>query len=77
MERLPDFTAEQIKKIAESDAGMQLFTLLQQTHGDQLQVAMDRAAAGDYTMAKKAMASMMNSPQAMALLKQLRGKQNG
>ena len=47
MERLPDISAEQVKKLAESDAGKQLFALLQQTQGDQLKVAMDRAAAGD------------------------------
>ena len=77
MERLPDISPEQIQKLAESDAGKQLFALLQQTHGDQLKQAMDKAAAGDYTMAKKAMASMMNSPQAMALLKQLRSNRDG
>lgn len=77
MERLPDISAEQVKKLAESDAGIQLFALLQQTQGDQLKVAMDRAAAGDYAMAKKAMESMMNSPQAMALLKQLRSNRDG
>jgi hypothetical protein len=77
MERLPDISAEQVKKLAESDAGKQLFALLQQTQGDQLKVAMDRAAAGDYAMAKKAMESMMNSPQAMALLKQLRSNRDG
>ena len=77
MERLPDISPEQMKKLAESDAGKQLFALLQQTQGDQLKIAMDRAAAGDYGMAKQALSSMMNSPQAMALLKQLRSKQNG
>lgn len=77
MERLPDISPEQIQKLAESDAGKQLFALLQQTQGEQLKTAMDRAAAGDYAMAKKAMASMMHSPQAMALLKQLRSNQDG
>lgn len=77
MERLPDISPEQMKKLAESDAGKQLFALLQQTQADQLKVAMDRAAAGDYSMAKQALSSMMNSPQAMALLKQLRSKRDG
>ena len=77
MDRLPDFSPEQVKKIAESDAGKQLIALLEQTKGEQLKVAMDRAAAGDYAMAKKAMASMMNSPQAMELIKQLRSGRNG
>ena len=77
MERLPNISPEQMKKLAESDAGKQLFALLQQTQADQLKVAMDRAAAGDYSMAKQALSSMMNSPQAMALLKQLRSKENG
>lgn len=77
MEKLPNLSPEQIKRLAESDAGKQLFSLLQQTQGDQLKVAMDRAAAGDYAMAKQALSSMMNSPQAMALLKQLRSNQDG
>ncbi|MBO5322649.1 MAG: hypothetical protein J6A88_00920 [Oscillospiraceae bacterium] len=77
MERLPNFSAEQIKKVAESDAGKQLFALLQQTQAEQLKVAMDRAAAGDYSMAKQTLTSMMNNPQAMALLKQLRSNQDG
>lgn len=77
MEGLPNISAEQMKKLAESDAGKQLFALLQQTQGDRLKVAMDHAAAGDYSMAKNAMAEIMKSPQAMALLQQLRSKQNG
>lgn len=77
MERLPDFSPEQMKKLAESDAGKQLFALLQQTQGQQLKTAMDQAAAGDYTAAKNAMADIMKNPQAIALLMKLRGGQNG
>ena len=77
MERLPEISPEQMKKLAESDVGKQLFALLQQTQGEQLKTAMDRAAAGDYTAAKNAMADIMKSPQAMALLMKLRSGQNG
>ena len=77
MERMPEFSQEKMRKLAESDAGKQLFALLQQTQGDQLKVAMDHAATGDYTKAKDAMASLMKSPQVMALIKQMRSKQDG
>ena len=77
MERLPNFDPEQMKRLAESDAGKQLFALLQQNQSDQLKEAMDHAAAGDYTKAKKAMSSLMNSPHAMELIRHLRSGQNG
>lgn len=77
MQKLPDFSAEQMKKIAESDAGKQLLALLQQSQGENLKNAMDLAAAGDYSKAKDILSTMMQSPQAAALLKQLRGQQNG
>ena len=77
MERLPNIDPEQMKRLAQSDAGKQLFALLQQSQPDQLKEAMDHAATGDYTSAKKVMSSLMNSPQAMELIRQLRSGQNG
>ena len=72
MQKLPDFSAEQMKKIAESDAGKQLFAFLQQSEGERLKSAMDLAAAGDYTQAKDLLSGLVRSPQAAALLKQLK-----
>ncbi len=67
-----DFSIQQAMKLAQSDAGKQLFALLQQTQGQKLQNAMDQAAAGDYTNAKETIQSMMASREAQELMKKLR-----
>ena len=75
MEKKPDgfdpSSVQQAMKLAQSDTGRQLFTLLQNTHGAQLQSAMDSAAKGDYRQAMLAMQQLMSSPQAQELLKRL------
>ncbi len=67
-----DFSIQQAMRLAQSDAGKQLFALLQQTQGQKLQNAMDQAAAGDYTNAKETIQSMMASREAQELMKKLR-----
>lgn len=67
------FSMQEAMKLAQSDAGKQLYALLQQTQGEQLQNAMDQAAAGDYDQVKKTMSTLLSSPEAKALLKQLGG----
>ena len=77
MDHMPEISSEQLRRLAQSEAGKQLFAMLQQSQGDQLKVAMDRAAAGDYSMAKHVASSMMDTPQAKELIRQLRSGQNG
>lgn len=72
MQQQPNFSAEDVKKIAESKAGQQLYQLLQQTQSQQLKDAMAQAAAGDMEQVKKTVSAMMQSPEARALLEQLR-----
>ena len=72
-----DFPIKDAMRMAQSDAGRQLFALLQSTQGDQLRNAMDQAAAGNYDQAKKAIETLMASQQAQILLKQLQEEQNG
>ena len=72
-----DFSLNDAKKLAQSDAGRQLFSLLQATQGDKLQAAMDQAAAGDMTQVKKTVQELMASPQARQLLEKMRGGNNG
>ncbi len=67
-----DFSIQQAMRLAQSDAGKQLFALLQQTQGQKLQNAMDQAAADDYTNAKETIQSMMASREAQELMKKLR-----
>lgn len=65
---------DQIRKamlLAQTPAGQQLIQLLQQNGGEDLQQAMDLAAAGDYSQAKQALSALMKDPQMKALLSQL------
>lgn len=62
---------QEAMKIAATPAGQELIKLLQQNGGDELRQAMAKASAGDYTQAKQAITSLLNSPEAKKLLEQL------
>lgn len=68
-----DFSMQEAMRLASSPAGRQLLALLRQSDSAQLNQAMSQAAAGDYSEVQKTMSSMLSSPEAQALLKQLRG----
>ena len=68
-----DFPMEEAMRMAQSDAGQQLLAFLQQTQGQQLQNAMDQAAAGVYEQVRRTMQTMLASPEAQAILKKLGG----
>jgi hypothetical protein len=72
-----DFSMEQAMKMAQSDAGKELFALLQSTQGDRLRTAMDQAASGDMDQVKKTMEEIMASRQAQELFARMRGDSNG
>ncbi len=72
-----DFPMAEAMRLAQSDAGKQLFALLQSTQGAELRTAMEQAAAGNYGQAKQTIESLMASQQAQALLKQMQEGQNG
>lgn len=69
MQPTPDLS--QLMKLAQSPAGKQLIAMLQASGGSTLQDAMKKASAGEYTQAKAMLSSLLNNPQAQALLKQL------
>lgn len=73
MDHDQSFSMQEAMRLAQSDAGKQLLSLLQKTQGDKLQEAMDQAAAGDYEQVKKTMSSLLSSPEAQALVKKLGG----
>lgn len=73
MQRNPDMS--ELLRLAQSPAGQQLITLLQRSGGSELQNAIAKASAGDYEQAKTAISSLLSSPEAQALLKQLEGNQ--
>ena len=64
---------QEAMKLAQSPAGQQLIQLLQQTGGADLQSAMEKAAAGDYDLAKKALSRLMKNPDAENLFRKMGG----
>lgn len=65
------FSMEDAKRLAQTEAGQKLLSLLQTQNAPQLQTAMQQASAGDYNQLKQTLSSLMASPEARALLKQL------
>lgn len=70
-DRFGDFDIQQAMRLANSDAGRQLLSLLQSTQGKKLQDAMDQAAAGNYDQVKKTMQELMDNDQAQQLMKKM------
>jgi len=65
------FSIEDAKRLAQTEAGQKLLSLLQTQNAPQFQTAMQQASAGDYSQLKQTLSSLMASPEARALLKQL------
>lgn len=61
----------QIMKLAQSPAGQQLFALIQKKSHGELEQAMNKANAGDYSGAKDALSGLLSSPEVQKLIKQL------
>lgn len=68
-----DFSPEQAKRLAQTPAGGELIALLRQNAGTELQAALEKASAGDYSQAKAIIARSLSSPQVQELLKKLGG----
>lgn len=66
-----DFSMEEVMHLAESPAGQQLLAMLQHADSAQLQQAMHQASSGDYSQAGKTISSLLSSPEAKQLLKEL------
>ena len=62
---------DQLRKLAQSPAGKQLIRMLQQQGGSQLQTAVQKASAGDYSQAMQALSGLLESPEARKLIKEL------
>lgn len=63
----------ELLRLAKSPAGQQLISALQKSGGAELQDAMSKAAAGDYSQAQKTISAFLSTPEAQKLLKQLGG----
>lgn len=64
----------QLLQLAQSPAGQQLIALLQKSGGNTLQDAIVKASAGDYAQAKDLISTLLSTPEAKTLLKQLEGE---
>lgn len=73
MDKFGNLSKEDAMRIAQSDAGQKLMTILQQSDGTQLQYAIQQASAGNFEQAKNTLSALMSSPEAQALLKELGG----
>ena len=77
MPKHDNFSMLEAMRLANSDAGKQLLSQLQQSHSADLQNALNQAAAGNYDQVRQAMSSAMQNPEIRAMLEQLRRNGNG
>lgn len=68
-----DFSMEEVMQLAKSPAGQQLLAMLQRADPDTVQQAAGQAAAGNYKQAASTLKTLLSSPEAQALMKQLGG----
>lgn len=61
----------ELLRLAQSPAGQQLIAALKQSQGNNLNAAMAKAAAGDYTQVKQAVTEFLSTPEAKELLQKL------
>lgn len=69
-----NFSPEDIKKFAQSDAARQLMSMLD---ADTAGAVRQNARAGDLAGAQQALAAFLSDPKAQALLKQLEEQSHG
>ena len=67
---------KEAKRLAQTPEGKQLMQLLQRSDSGQLQQAMEKASAGDYREAGSILKSLLSSPEAQQLMRQL-GEKHG
>ena len=68
-----NFSLQDIMVLANSPAGKQLISLLQQSDPSTIRAAVEQASAGDYMQAKKALEPLLASDEVKHLIKQLGG----
>lgn len=69
-----DFSFAKAQQLANTPEGKKLLTLLQQQDARQLEQAMKLASTGNYKDAGKVLQSLLASPEAQTLMRQLGGK---
>ena len=71
------FSIDDAKRLANTEEAKQLYAMLQRQHGQQLNEAMAKAAAGDYASVQKTMAALLSDPQARQMLQKLKENSDG
>lgn len=72
-----NFSMQDALRLAQSEAGQQLFALLRAQNGEAVTQAMNQAAVGDYAQAKQTLSALLASPQVRAMLEQMGRQNNG
>ena len=70
-----DFSMQDALRLAQSQAGQQLFDQLRTQNPEAVNQAMEQAASGNYDQIKQTLSDLMSSPEVKAMLEQL-GRQN-
>ena len=64
-------------KLAQSDAGKNMFAQLQKAHGSTLQEAMKQAKSGNLEQVKQTLSSLLSSPEGQELMEAIRRHRDG
>ena len=70
----PNFSMEEVLKLAKSPAGQQLMAFLQQRDSAAVAKASEQAKSGNYSQAGQTLRELLSSPEAQKLMKELGGK---
>ena len=74
MEKEPgNINLSELMKIANSTAGKELLSLVQQNKDAQFDEAMLEAQRGDFSQAQEIISKILSTPEAEALMKKIRG----
>lgn len=69
-----DFSIQEAQRLAKTPEGQKLMDLLQQKDNAKLQKAMQEASSGNYKEAGAILNSLLASPEAQQLIRQLGGR---
>lgn len=76
MQKQPDShhpSIQEATELANSDAGKELLSALNNQHSKEMEQAFALAASGDYAQLKKTLEKIVATPETKALLERLRG----
>jgi putative lipoic acid-binding regulatory protein len=72
-----NISIDEAMRLANSEAGQKLISLLKKQNPEQLQKAVKEASGGNYQQASNLLSGALSSQEVQALLEQLRGQSHG